>query len=379
MSINLLCEESTMEETLLNIRSEQTKRSPSGSDFADSKVKKPKVDKSNEEEPAQITDKVMKTNMEELILHCRENLSLEISVDKEDCIQIIQAVNPISDTTKTFPLWTMVLMMSVVNHRFLTTETPSPLLTKRTMELTHVEKQLEVLDLGQLYRPLTALMTALKRNLTTSWANWPLSLLLSTYQENIDTSIELPCSMDLMEFWDVCKNCERTLADFPRDTGLSSQVMENTSMLSTFVNGSCRCRWLDESGRYQRNLVNGNRRLFELPGLTRGTGEQSCVTYLTTRGSSKKLAASQKMNDYILDLNIYRKQDLRNLAKSEYWTEALRRIRVTCASTNPILKTANRLLEEMYSVLKTAGPKSEDIRGGSGENKWYRKNTDRYQ
>lgn len=38
----------------------------------------------------------------------------------------------------------------------------------------------------------------------------------------------------------------------------------------------------------------------------------------------------------------YSKQDLGNLTKSEYWTEALRRIRVTCASNNPVTPTTYR-------------------------------------
>ncbi|VVC42893.1 Helicase, superfamily 3, DNA virus,P-loop containing nucleoside triphosphate hydrolase,Parvovirus [Cinara cedri] len=34
-----------------------------------------------------------------------------------------------------------------------------------------------------------------------------------------------------------------------------------------YTNGSCRCRWLDESGRYQRNLVDGKRRSLRAAGL----------------------------------------------------------------------------------------------------------------
>lgn len=170
---------------------------------------------------------------------------------------------------------------------------------------------MEALDLGQLYQPLIATMTTLRRNLTTDWASWPLSWLVSTSRENTDTSIELPCQTDLVEFWDVCTNCRQILNDFLPDTGISSQVTANTSTLSTFVNTQTAV--VDVDGSRKAVGISGNSSvpvadedLFQLTDLTPVTGEQSCVTYLTTGGSSKKLVAFQKMKDYIIDLNIYR-------------------------------------------------------------------------
>lgn len=70
-----------------------------------------------------------------------------------------------------------------------------------------------------------------------------------------------------------------------------------------YTNGSCRCRWISK-GNSLEEMADAD--LFQLSDLTPAIGEPSCVTYLTTRGSSKKLVASQKMKDYIIDLNIYR-------------------------------------------------------------------------
>lgn len=319
---NLLCEETMLDEQQLTMPgSSTTNNSSSGgkrstNDCAGSSSKKTRVAHHQQQQQTpeaanlEILQQVQSMTIPELEKYCSKEMHLRICTDLSDCLQMIQAMCPDSDHTQVYPLWTMVFMLCLVCRDYMNSITPAPLLTTRTLTIVKLEDQLTAIDLHHLFPPLIAYTIQLKRSMKTGWANLQLRSLVNTSVENTGTYIELPCLMDLREFWHVCNNCAKILADIPLPIGSSFLRTKNTSTLSTYVNTATAAAGADGSTNLPStsaaSLTADTAGLFELPGLMPGTGDPSLATYLTTRGASKKLAASVKMKDYIIDLNIYR-------------------------------------------------------------------------
>ncbi|VVC27587.1 Hypothetical protein CINCED_3A001893 [Cinara cedri] len=299
----LECLESTTEETEMTLGELKKKRCYSEESSENSKKKSKK-----EETEESILPEVLEMTVPRFVIYCRERLELEIKTEKEEMIQVLTTMNVEEENETKFPMWNLILMFLIINEDFLNGKRTGPLLTKTMMEKVEMEKQMKAIDLT-IYPKILRFMNLLRKNLKTVLEKCPLLSLINTSRENIDLSTEYVCLADLMDYYDVCQNCRKVLENIAPYTGISSRVTENTSTLSTYVNGPLKAVDVDGSKKATCSRETSSpveRGLFELPGLTPEHGEEFLTTYLTTRGSSKKLVGSQKMADYVIDLNIYR-------------------------------------------------------------------------
>nr|WDS38637.1 NS2 [Myzus persicae densovirus 2] len=107
-------------------------------------------------------------------------------------------------------------------------------------------------------------------------------------------------------------------------------VSYSTPLLSNYVDDDAFERML-ESSNYQKE-----------------TGPVSFNTYVHRPGMSKKWAASTLMEDYVVDIHIYQKDQIQNVDPNDWWKHAFCRARGSFNLNSPYVKMAKTIQQEVF-------------------------------
>lgn len=270
-----------------------TKRKTSTRSTTQSKKKK--------DTPEQLTTLLKNTPVTKLQNFCEKKMNKDILTDSNSLIGLCEIIQNNSDGN--FHPAVLLIIWAVHCPTYLET-------LYHPMKWTSIIIQnwwttLHIMEATE----MTAMLTYLRRNLKTPYTNMPVQYIVNLSAEYTNTSVPLLCQMDLMEFIEQSKNLKTLLTNTHLSTGTSSQVTEIISTCPT-------------SAQIQTSLVGANGFNDQQHGqrmenvdfgelLGQASSNQSITptyldTYLKPLDSSTELVASQKMSDYVIDINIYR-------------------------------------------------------------------------
>lgn len=213
---------------------------------------------------------------------------------------------------------------------------------------------------------MTLMLTFLRQSLRTSYSNMPVQFIVNLSQEYTNTTLPSLCQMDMMEFIEQSKKLTDLLTNTLQSTGISSQAMVNTSTSHTFV--PTQMSLVDALGysdqQHGQRTENVNfAELLGQPNSSQSITPTYCDTYLKPLDSSTELVASQKMSDYLIDINIYRlvlkqyllKQRYQQLNKHNYYINYIRPLTKPKFTTQPLKYSSTAFLYNtpmLYNIQK---------------------------
>jgi len=122
-------------------------------------------------------------------------------------------------------------------------------------------------------------------------------------------SAELLCLLELGEFKNVCLKWNDLLISTPHRTSTASLSTETTSTSATYV--ATQVDLVGAPSSFEEHFGANTADVdfvgfLEQSASSQGITETYCDTYLRAADASTLLEASEKMEDYLIDINIYR-------------------------------------------------------------------------
>ncbi|CAI6374905.1 unnamed protein product [Macrosiphum euphorbiae] len=197
---------------------------------------------------------------------------------------------------------------------------------------------------------MTQLYQVMRKNMKASLTNLDVSWLLNLSAESIDMSAESLCLVKLGEFRNVCMSWNDLLTSTPRRTSTASLSTETTSTSATYV--ATRADLVGAPSSFEEHFGASTADVdfvgfLEASASNQGITETYCDTYLRAADASTLSEASEKMDDYLIDINIYRRVDIWEKPKGDYWKGATARCRGTFNANHQAVNFASRIVKMM--------------------------------
>ncbi|CAI6374775.1 unnamed protein product [Macrosiphum euphorbiae] len=195
---------------------------------------------------------------------------------------------------------------------------------------------------------MTKLYNLMRKSMTTSLPHLDVNWLQNLSLESIGMSAESLCRVELGEFKTVCENWTNLLSVTPQHISTSSP---NTTI--TYTSATCVGTREDLAGApssFEEHFGASTEDVDFvgfLEALTSGQQitETYCDTYFRAADASTALEASERMEDYLIDINIYRRKDIWDKPKGEYWLGAMERCRGTFPANHQAVNYASRIVK----------------------------------
>lgn len=247
-------------------------------------------------------DALLQSPMTKLHEFCLKSLKKDMT-DSENVLSLIEGLFQIEDGK--YPVQSVLILIGLVCMNHWETLVHPRMWTAETMQ-TYWKEHLEW------FIPTTTylnLLTHLRKSLKTDYKSMPVHCIVDLYLDNTDTSASSLCRMDVLELKTVLEKLCVWLNGTPLNTGGSSHL---TKTISTFPTSAPTTTTVVDAFGYEEAHQSRLSDDVDFAGLlehtscSRQTMQVSCDTYLQVLDSSRELVATPKMNDYVIDINIYR-------------------------------------------------------------------------
>ncbi|XP_029348380.1 uncharacterized protein LOC115034944 [Acyrthosiphon pisum] len=194
---------------------------------------------------------------------------------------------------------------------------------------------------------MTTLYLHIRKFMMTSLKGLDVQWLLNLSLESTDMCLVSLCRVELTELKTVCENWNRLLTDTPRDTSTLLQPTETTSTFLTYAGTADKLVGAPSS--FEAHFGAKTEDVDFVGLLEQTTCNQEitstyCDTYLRAADASISLEGSEKMSDYLIDINIYKRKDIWDKPKGDYWRGATARCRGTFPANHQAVTYASKIV-----------------------------------